>query len=52
MNITEIYSRFKECGCVTTDTRTFKGGEIFFALKGENLDGNEYALKTLAARAA
>jgi len=32
---------------VTTDTRTLKGGEMFFALKGENFDGNEYALKAL-----
>lgn len=52
MNITEIYSRFKECGCVTTDTRTLKGGEMFFALKGENFDGNEYAMKALELGAA
>ena len=52
MNIVEIYNRFKECGCVTTDTRTLKGGEMFFALKGENFDGNEYALKALEAGAA
>ena len=52
MNIIEIYNRFKECGCVTTDTRTLKGGEMFFALKGENFDGNEYALKALEAGAA
>lgn len=52
MNIIEIYNRFKECGRVTTDTRTLKGGEMFFALKGENFDGNEYALKALEAGAA
>ena len=52
MSIIEIYNRFKECGCVTTDTRTLKGGEMFFALKGENFDGNEYALKALEAGAA
>lgn len=52
MNIIEIYNRFKECGAVTTDTRTLKGGEMFFALKGENFDGNEYALKALDAGAA
>ena len=52
MNIIEIYSRFKECGCVTTDTRTLKGGEMFFALKGENFDGNEYAMKALELGAA
>ena len=47
MTISEIYSRFKTCNGVTTDTRTLKGGEMFFALKGENFDGNEYALKAL-----
>ena len=52
MNIVEIYSRFKECGCVTTDTRTLTGGEMFFALKGENFDGNEYAMKALELGAA
>lgn len=47
MEIISIYNKFKECGIVTTDTRTLKGGEMFFALKGENFDGNEYALKAL-----
>ena len=48
----ELYSIYKECGVVTTDSRTIKGGELFFALKGENFDGNEYALKALEAGAA
>ena len=52
MQIIEIYKKFKECGTVTTDSRTLKGGEMFFALKGENFDGNEYALKALEAGAA
>ena len=53
MVIIEIYKKYKECdGHVTTDTRTLKGGEMFFALKGENFDGNEYALKALEAGAA
>ena len=47
MQIIQIYNKFKECGTVTTDTRTLKGGEMFFALRGENFDGNEYALKAL-----
>ena len=37
---------------MTTDSRAIKGGEIFFALKCENFDGNEYALKALEAGAA
>ncbi|MBQ4285290.1 MAG: UDP-N-acetylmuramoyl-tripeptide--D-alanyl-D-alanine ligase, partial [Bacteroidales bacterium] len=48
----KLYSLFLECGCVSTDTRTIKGGELFFALKGENFDGNAYALKALEAGAA
>ena len=47
MEIISIYNKFKECGVVTTDTRTLRGGEMFFALRGENFDGNEYALKAL-----
>lgn len=52
MSIAEIYRIFKSCSGVTTDSRTLKGGELFFALKGENFDGNEYALKALEAGAA
>ncbi len=52
MQIIDIYSKYKECGgVVTTDSRTLKGGEMFFALKGENFDGNEYAMKALEAGA-
>lgn len=52
MMIIDLYRKFKECGCVTTDSRAVKGGEMFFALKGENFDGNEYALGALEAGAA
>lgn len=52
MEIIQIYNKFKQCGVVTTDSRTLQGGEMFFALKGENFDGNEYALKALDEGAA
>ena len=53
MSIQQIYTIFKSCGgVVTTDSRAIKGGELFFALKGENFDGNEYALKALESGAA
>ncbi len=53
MEIMSIYNKYKECGGrVTTDSRTLRGGEMFFALKGENFDGNEYALKALEAGAS
>ena len=47
MDIQRVYAAFKECGKVTTDSRAISGGEMFFGLKGENFDGNEYALKAL-----
>ena len=51
MDILRLYSAFNECGRVTTDSRAISGGEMFFGLKGENFDGNEYALKALDAGA-
>lgn len=45
----------KYCGCgykVTTDSRAIQGGELFFALRGENFDGNAFAAKALEAGAA
>ncbi len=48
MTTEELYKAYLSCGCrVTTDSRSISGGEIFFALKGENFDGNDYALSAL-----
>ena len=52
MEIIDLYNIFKKCGKVTTDSRKVAGGELFFALKGENFDGNLYAAKALEAGAA
>lgn len=52
MDIEQLYSLFLKSGSVTTDSRAIKGGEMFIALKGENFDGNEYALKALEGGAA
>lgn len=52
MDVQRLYSAFLECGRVTTDSRAISGGEMFFGLKGDNFDGNEYALKALEAGAA
>lgn len=53
MKIQNLYEIYCKCGCrVTTDTRTLLGGELFFALKGESFDGNEYALAALECGAA
>lgn len=53
MTLEEIYIKYSECGCnVTTDSRAISGGEMFIALKGENFDGNAYAMKSLEAGAS
>ncbi|MBP5567488.1 MAG: UDP-N-acetylmuramoyl-tripeptide--D-alanyl-D-alanine ligase [Bacteroidales bacterium] len=53
MSTEELYKLYCECGCqVSTDSRTIPEGAIFFALRGENFDGNQYALKALEAGAA
>ena len=53
MTMFPLYSKYCDCGYkVTTDSRAIKGGEMFFALKGENFDGNAFAAKALEAGAA
>ncbi len=52
MDITELYSLFLASKGVNTDTRTLQPGQIFFALKGENFDGNAYAVLALQGGAA
>lgn len=42
MTVQEIYSIFRECKGVTTDSRKCGPGLMFFALKGERFDGNEF----------
>lgn len=49
----QLYTKYLSCGGrLTTDSRAITGGEMFLALKGENFDGNEYALKALEQGAA
>lgn len=53
IRIEDLYKIYLECGGrVSTDSRAIKGGELFFALRGENFDGNAYAAKALEAGAA
>lgn len=51
-DINHLHTLFMGSTGVNTDSRTIKPGEIFFAIKGENFDGNEYAEKALEAGAA
>lgn len=53
MDIAEFYSLFKSCGqAFSTDSRFIADGEIFFALKGENFNGNKFAEQALMDGAA
>ena len=45
--IEQLYKIFQEYQTVTTDTRQITEGCIFFALKGDNFDGNVFAEKAL-----
>jgi UDP-N-acetylmuramoyl-tripeptide--D-alanyl-D-alanine ligase len=49
----DLYTHYLSCeGRVATDTRKIKGGELFFALKGEHFDGNRFAAQALERGAA
>lgn len=43
MNISILYTLFKNSTGVSTDTRKIEKGNIFFALKGPNFDANSFA---------
>ena len=47
MNTKALYAIYKEHPLVTTDSRKCPEGSIFFALKGETFDGNNYAVQAL-----
>lgn len=49
--IHSLYKLFVQSSGVNTDSRTIAAGQLFVALKGENFDGNAYALKALEAGA-
>ena len=42
MTVQEIYNKLHNCTGVTTDSRKCGPGLMFFALKGERFDGNEF----------
>lgn len=46
-DISDLYSKFLESSGICTDTRKMKSNSIYFALKGENFDGNNYADKAI-----
>jgi UDP-N-acetylmuramoyl-tripeptide--D-alanyl-D-alanine ligase len=42
-----LLNKFLDSTGVSTDTRTVSLGNLFFGLKGDNFDGNQYALEAL-----
>ena len=51
MNIEELYKIYLQHPSVQTDTRKLKPGDIFFALKGPNFNGNAFAKQAIEAGA-
>jgi UDP-N-acetylmuramoyl-tripeptide--D-alanyl-D-alanine ligase len=52
MDIEKLYAAFKASKGISTDTRTLKSGELFFALSGDNFDGNVYVKSAFAKGAS
>jgi len=48
MNISQLHKIFLGSTGITTDTRKVDQGNIFFALKGDNFDGNIFANKAIS----
>jgi len=52
MIISNLHKVFIDSSGVITDTRSIKKGSVFFALKGGNFNGNEYAMSALNSGAS
>ena len=52
MQTERLYNIFLENPSVQTDTRALTSGQMFFALKGPNFNGNQFAHKALEMGAA
>ncbi|MBD1433418.1 UDP-N-acetylmuramoyl-tripeptide--D-alanyl-D-alanine ligase [Sphingobacterium sp. DN00404] len=51
MTTEQLYQRYRESGTVSTDTRNIIPNSIFFALKGERFNANEFAAQALESGA-
>jgi len=52
LSTADLYEIYKSYPQVQTDTRQLKKGNLYFALKGPNFNGNEFALQSLEQGAA
>lgn len=52
MNIPSLYELYLRNPSVQTDTRKLQPGDLFFALKGDNFNGNKFAQQAIDAGAA
>ena len=52
MQIPELYNLYLRHPSIQTDTRKIKKDDLFFALKGPNFNGNQFANQALTAGAA
>lgn len=52
MEIASLYQKYKESGLVSTDTRNITPRSVFFALKGEKFNANQFAAEALSRGAA
>lgn len=47
MEISDLYRKYKDSSGVSTDTRKIEPNQIFFALSGDNFNGNKFALQAI-----
>src|SRR5882724_586462 len=52
MNTGQLYQLFLQYPSIQTDTRRLKKGDLYFALKGPNFNGNAFAIRALELGAA
>lgn len=52
MDIDKLYQKYRESGKVSTDTRQILPGSVFFALKGDKFNANEFAAEALTRGAS
>ncbi len=52
MNTAALYDIYLQYSNIQTDTRKLQTGDLFFALKGPNFNGNQFAQQALEAGAA